>query len=48
MNIERYILSETAQRRRRIVSWIEYGIVGAIGAGVYVLVGFALRWCGVA
>ena len=47
MNIERYILSETAKKRRRIVTWIEFGIVFLLGAATYVLVGLALRALGV-
>ena len=48
MNIERYILSPTAKRRRKIVTWIEYVIFASIGIGIYVLTGLALRWLGVA
>lgn len=47
MNIERYILSETAKKRRKIVLWIEYAIMFLCGAAMYVLVGLALRAFGV-
>lgn len=47
MHSDRYILSPTARRRRRIVERIELGIAAVCGAGIYVLTGLALRWLGV-
>lgn len=48
VNPERYMLSETARRRQRIVERIECMILAACGAGLYALLGLALRWAGVA
>lgn len=50
MNIgmERYILSETAKKRRKTVQLMEYVIMACLGIGIYVLTGLALRWLGVA
>lgn len=45
--MDRYILSATARRRRKIVERIELAIAAACGAGIYVLTGLALRWLGV-
>lgn len=45
--MDRYILSPTARRRRRIVERIELAIAAVCGAGIYVLTGLALRWLGV-
>lgn len=47
MHSDRYILSPTARRRRRIVERIELGIAALSGVGIYVLTGLALRWLGV-
>lgn len=45
---ERYVLSETARHRRKVVERIELAIAAFLGAGVYLLTGLALRWLGVA
>ena len=47
MHSDRYMLSPTARRRRRIVERIELAIAAICGAGIYVLTGLALRWLGV-
>lgn len=44
---ERYILSETARHRRKVVERIELALAGFLGVGIYVLTGLALRWLGV-
>ena len=44
---DRYFLSPTAKRRRRIVARLELLIAAIGGAGIYVLTGLALRWLGV-
>ena len=41
---DRYFLSPTAKRRRRIVARLELLIAAIGGAGIYVLTGLALRW----
>lgn len=48
MNSNRYILSPTAKRRRRIIERINLILAGLCGIGIYVLTGLALRWLGVA
>ena len=45
--MDRYFLSPTAKRRRRIVARLELLIAAIGGAGIYVLTGLALRWLGV-
>ena len=45
---DRDLLSPLAKRRRRIVEIIEYLICAAFGVGMYILIGLALRWLGVA
>ena len=45
--MDRYILSPTAKRRRRIVERVELGLAALSGVGIYVLTGLALRWLGV-
>lgn len=47
MNIERYILSPTAKKRRRIIRNVEFLIVGIMGAGIYAVTVLALWWAGV-
>lgn len=47
MNIERYILSQTAKKRRRIIRHVEFLMCGILGAGVYALTVLALWWAGV-
>lgn len=46
-NIQRYLLSETARKRRKIIERIRLLLAGACGVGIYVLTGLALRWLGV-
>lgn len=47
MNIERYILSPTAQKRRKIVRGIEFILCGLVGASIYALTVLALYLTGV-
>lgn len=47
MNIERYILSPTAKKRRRVINAVDGLIVFCMGAAMYALVGILLRYLGV-
>ena len=47
MNIERYILSPTAKKRRRIIRHVEFILCGIMGAGIYALTVLALWLTGV-
>jgi len=47
MNTERYILSATAKKRRRIIRNVEFVLCGIIGAGIYALTVLALYLTGV-
>ena len=46
--MNRYILSQTAKRRRKIIARLELLIAAVGGIGIYVLTGLALNWLGVA
>ena len=47
MNTERYILSPTAKKRRRIIRHVEFIMCGIMGAGIYALTVLALYLTGV-